>query len=149
MKKSILTIITVVVLGLGNLFANSTENVSAKALKQFEKEYVHATNASWEVNKNYYKVTFENVGQMITVYYAGDGTKLATSRNIVSTQLPIKLQVDLKKIQKENWISDLFEFYSEEESGYYITLENADEKLIYRSLDASGWELFSKQAKKN
>ncbi|MGZ5254769.1 MAG: hypothetical protein ACXWV4_10510 [Flavitalea sp.] len=149
MKKSILTIVTVVVLGIGNLFANSTENVSSKALKQFEKEFVHATNANWEANKNYYKVTFENIGQTITVYYAGDGTKLATSRNILSNQLPIKLQVDLKKIQKENWISDLFEFYSEEESGYYITLENADEKLIYRSLDAAGWELYSKQVKKN
>ena len=146
MKKSILTIVTIVMLSITNLFANSTE-VSSKVLREFEKEYATAKDASWEINKNYVKVTFVNVDQVMSVYYGTDGTKLATSRNIRSNQLPIKLQVDLKKIQQKSWISDLFEFYSENESGYYVTLENADEKMIYRSLEGGAWEVFSRERK--
>jgi len=68
-------------------------------------------------------------------------------RNITSTQLPISLLSDLKKDYNEFWISDLFEIASEDQTTYYVTLENANKKIVLKSEGSSNWTVFSKTKK--
>jgi hypothetical protein len=66
------------------------------------------------------------------------------SRNISSENLPIRLQADLKSTYANYWISDLFENAAPDATTYYITLENADQKLILHSSDSNAWSVYQK-----
>ncbi len=71
---------------------------------------------------------------------------MAVTRNIVSSQLPLNLLTSLKKHYSNTWITDLFEFNSDNQDNYYITLENADTKTTLRS-NGDNWELYSTSKK--
>jgi hypothetical protein len=48
----------------------------------------------------------------------------------------------LKREYDEYWISDLFEVSGNEGTAYYITLENANTKLVLKSSGGKGWDTF-------
>ena len=148
MRKSILTIAFTMIIGVLGAFAGNSEGVSKKVENSFQKEFSDAKNISWEISKNYYKVTFTHIDQVINVYYNEDGSKLATIRNIKTSQLPLKMQDGIRRHYKNYWVTDLFEFSSTNGSGYFITFENADEKMVLRSVDSGSWEVYSKEEKK-
>ncbi len=147
MKKSIFTIALTLFIGLSSVFAGNTEGVNQKVMNVFKKDFTTATDVKWEITKDYYKVTFKNVDQVMYAYYNVDGTRLSVIRNIRSSDLPLKAQEGMKKFQEGHWITDLFEYNSNDESGYFATLENADEKLVIRSSEGSAWMLYSKEQK--
>lgn len=45
------------------------------------------------------------------------------------------------------WVSDLFEVAKNGTTSYYITLENADTKLVLQSTGGSNWSEFKKEKK--
>jgi hypothetical protein len=61
--------------------------------------------------------------------------------------LPISLQSSLKKGYEGYWISDLFEVSNNEGTNYYITMENADSKVVLKSTSGGNWNNFKKLAK--
>ena len=84
---------------------------------------------------------------MLFAYYNESGDLVAITRNITTDQLPISLLTSLKKNYSDYWVSDLFEMVSNGESNYYITLENADHKLVLKSEDFSSWSTYRKEKK--
>lgn len=146
MKKTILSVALLISIGVSS-FANNTEGVNQKVTSSFVKDFNNAKDVKWENGKEFSKVTFTLNGQVMFAYYAANGEKLAMSRNIVSSQLPINLLTDLKKNYNEYWISDLFEMAAGNETSYYVTLENADTKLVLKSSDAANWDVFKKEKK--
>jgi len=146
MKRLLVTLTIALSLVSLSSFANAGEEVSPKALEAFQTSFKNATEVNWTVSENFYKASFALNGQYITAYYDAEGSMKALTRNISSVQLPLTLQADLKKNYDNFWISDLFEMASEDGTSYYITLENADTKMILKS-NSSQWESFKKQRK--
>lgn len=133
-------------LGLSS-FANAGEEISPAAIKSFNSSFKTATEVNWTVSENYYKANFALNGQYVSAFYDAEGTMIALTRNISSLQLPITLQASLKKSYENYWISDLVEMATDSGTSYYITLENADTKLILKSSSNSDWSNFKKQRK--
>ena len=128
-------------------FAGDDTMVSETVIKSFNSSFKSATDVSWSVSDSYYKASFTLNGQHVAAYYNSDGYMIGMTRNISSSQLPIALQASLKKSYDELWISDLFEMANEEGTYYYITLENADSKLVLKSSADAEWSLYKKQRK--
>ena len=147
MKNKILIGVFVLLTSISSAFANGKEEVSDKIIKSFEKEFAGAQDVQWTTNKDFVKVTFTLNEQVVYAFYEPNGNLLGVTRNIVSSQLPINLLTDLKKNYSTHWITDLFEMASSNENVYYVTLENADQKLVLKSSGTSGWELFRKERK--
>jgi hypothetical protein len=147
MKKSILTWALILMVGISTSFAHGKEGVSEKVINSFKKEFTEAQNVQWESTKDLAKATFTIHGQVMFAYYNNDGNLLAVTRNIVAAQLPISLLTDIKKNYNEYWISDLFEMSSDNNTTYYITLENGDQKVVLKSDDSRNWETFKKEKK--
>ncbi|MGZ5218902.1 MAG: hypothetical protein ACXWV6_03975 [Chitinophagaceae bacterium] len=122
------------------------ENVSSTVLNAFNKEFAGAKEVQWTSADNYYKAGFVFNGQNVTAFYQLDGELIAMTRNISSLELPISLQTNLKNNYSKYWISDLFEISNNEGTSYYITLENADSKIVLKS-DSNKWNTFKKMAK--
>src|SRR5690348_9546426 len=126
-------------------FANG-EEVSPRAIESFNSSFKNATEVKWTVTDNYFKADFVMNGQYVSAFYDVQGKMIALTRNISSLQLPIALQVDLKKNYNNYWITDVMEMATEEGTSYYITVENADTQLTLKS-NYDSWNTFKKQCK--
>src|SRR3990170_6245885 len=122
------------------------ENVSTTVLNSFNKEFAGAKEVQWTNTNDYYKAAFVYNGQNVNAFYQLDGGLIAITRNISSLELPINLQTNLKNSYSKYWISDLFEVSNNEGTSYYITVENADSKIVLKSSGAGQWNTYKKMA---
>lgn len=144
MKKMIVTL-AIMVTALTS-FAGE-EKVDQKVLQAFNTEFATAGEAIWTVGENYYKVEFLYNEQHVFAYYSLDAELLGLSRYISPRDLPVYLQTKLKANYKEYWVADLFEVAKDESTSYYVTLENADTKLVLRSSGGGDWKVYRKVKK--
>jgi hypothetical protein len=146
MKK--ITMMLAMVLTLSTTYAFAGEEpINKKALNAFGTEFAGATEVTWAVSNDYYKVTFTLNDQKLFAFYKSDGQFMAVTRNISSFQLPLNLQSSLKKLSTNYWITDLFELSDASGTGYYVTLESADTKITLRSINGSDWGVYQKNKK--
>jgi hypothetical protein len=135
-------------MGLSTVFANNEETINQRAVNSFKKEFANAQDVNWVSSKDYVKATFKLNDQVMFAYYDHTGELLVITRNILSNQLPIHLLSGMKKDYQNYWITDLFELLSTENgTSYYVTLENADQKIVLKSTGSSGWDVFKKEKK--
>ena len=145
MKKIMMTL-AVALITLSS-FAGGEENVNSKVLNSFQSAFVGAKDVNWTEGSTYYKVAFVFNGQHVSAFYDMEGELMGVTRYISSLDLPIGLQADLKKGYSNYWISDLFEVSNSEGTSYYITLENADTRIVLKSLQAENWKVYLKNTK--
>ena len=126
--KKIIIMLAITISSLA-VFAGE-ENVNTKVLNAFTREFAGAKDVKWTTNETYSKASFVYNGQYVYAFYQLDGELMAMTRNISSLDLPIKLQSGLKKGYEGYWISDLFEISNSDGTNYYITMENADSKIV-------------------
>ena len=145
MKK--LTLLIVIVVTTQLCFANDVPSTSSSAVKTFNRNFYRATEVEWQHSEAYEKASFFLDNRSMNAYYTPDGELVAVIRNIISDQLPLKLLLELKKNYSGLWISELIEVVNGSNDEYYITLENADEKLILKSKANKGWKVYQKIVK--
>jgi hypothetical protein len=146
MKKSILIWAVLLISATSFSFANTNDDSNTNVKTSFKKDFENAREVKWESVNTFIKATFKLGDKTICAYYSKDGDLVAMTRNILSSDLPITKQISLAKNYKGYWITDLFEISSNQETAYYITLENADSKLILKS-DSEGWGEYKKETK--
>jgi hypothetical protein len=144
MKKMIMTLAIVVSTLSG--FAGE-EKVSPKVLDAFKSEFNTAKEVEWAAGKDYYKATFTYNEKHVFAYYNADGELLGVTHYMSPVDLPMNLQINLKKSYKNFWVSDLFEVAKNDGTGYYITLENADTRIVLKSTGGSDWGVYQKKRK--
>jgi hypothetical protein len=147
MKQTILAMAMMLMTGLTGAFAKNNEGISNEITTSFNKDFVSATNVSWNKQKDFTKATFTMNNQVMFAYYDESGNLIASARNILSEQLPINLMNDLKKGYGNYWISELFEMDRDGQASYYVTLENADETLILKSGSFNSWSTYKRTKK--
>ncbi len=139
MKKMILTL----AIAVSSLAAFAGEvNVSKKVLDAFKTEFKTVNEVEWTTGSDYYKASFIYNEKHVFAYYNLDGDLLGLTRYISPIDLPLNLQIGLKKYGNGYWVSDLFEVAKNQTTSYYITLENADTKMVLMSTGGSSWEEF-------
>jgi len=155
MKRSINTIAFVVALfltlGVSSSFAATTTSKTTTTsnndenqviLASFRKDFRTAELMGIETKKEYTKVTFKLNNLVLFAFYSENGDLIAVVRNILSSQLPIQLLMDLKQNHSNCWITDLFEIDSNGQINYYVTLENGDSQVTLRSTSSNNWETY-------
>ncbi|HEY6504784.1 MAG TPA: hypothetical protein VIZ28_12465 [Chitinophagaceae bacterium] len=144
MKKIIITL--AVALSTLSSFAREVE-VSSKVLDAFKNEFASAKEVTWTAGDNFYKAAFIYNDQHVFAFYSTAGELLGMTRYISSLDLPMNLQSGLKKHYSNYWIADLFEVSNEDGTAYYITVENADTKVVLKSTGGGSWDVYKKTAK--
>lgn len=139
MKKMILTL----AIAVSSLVAFAREvNVSKKVLDAFKTEFNTAKEVEWTAGSDYYQAGFKYNEKYVFAYYSLDGELLGLTRYISPVDLPLSLQIDLKKKGNGYWVSDLFEVAKNGTTSYYLTLDNADSKKVLKSTGGDDWEIF-------
>ena len=146
MKKMILGLALVLTLTATTAFAGG-DVIPEKALESFKSEFSTAQNISWSTDNMYYKATFVLNGQNVFAYFNPEGEFISTARYLSTLQLPINLLAGLKNGYSKYWVSDLIEVSNKAGTTYYITLENADAKLMLKSSNSGFWAMHNKKQK--
>ncbi len=148
MKKIIFTWAIILTAGLTSAFATTDGGIDQGTIASFKKEFVSASNVSWQTESAYDKVTFTINDQVMFAYYSRENNELlALSRNISSRQLPLHLSGSLQKECKGYWITSIFEVAKQDHSSYYATLENSDETVVLEAIGATEWHVYKKTKK--
>jgi hypothetical protein len=121
------------------LFAKSTTTTTTLpanhgAIKTFEATYGKNTSANWTCTPLGCQVAFEHKGQHITALYSAAGTLRWYKKHIVSTELPVSLQMSLKNRFAGFWISDVEEKSGRTGATYVLTLENGFKKITLNAI---------------
>jgi hypothetical protein len=143
-KKAAVTMAFLLTLSASFAFSgtNGANDINSEIRTSFKKDFRNAQLLSTESHKAFTKLTFKMDGLIMSAFYSGDGELLAVTRNILSTQLPINLMMSLRNDYNSYWITELFEFTGDNDSCYYVSLENADSKVTLRS-NGDQWEVYS------
>jgi hypothetical protein len=126
---------------------NGGEEVNARVLHAFNNEFNAAKDIKWTVAQHYYLASFVYNDQHVAAYYSPEGELMGLTRYISPADLPLTLQSDLKKNYRDHWISDLFEVSNSEGTTYYITLEDAETKLVLKASNGKNWSGYKKVKK--
>lgn len=150
MKKKIAGLALLAVIMTTTTFAKNIDddNVNKKVLTAFNQKFVQASDIKWHTTENYVEAAFRMNEQFMVAYFSESGELLGLSRNLLVNQLPMNLQAAVKKNYKSSWVTELFELAKENETTYYATLENADQKVSLKSVDGNSWTTY-KKTKKN
>ncbi|MEK7225763.1 MAG: hypothetical protein AAB221_08775, partial [Bacteroidota bacterium] len=107
MKKMILSL--AIALTTLSAFAAGEENVNQKVLDAFKNEFNTVREVEWSAGADYYRAAFVYNEKYVFAYYSTEGDLLGITRYISPVDLPMSLQIGLKKKYSNYWISDLFE----------------------------------------
>ena len=144
MKKRIVSAAIMLMIITSAAFAGDVEIANPKIITSFQKEFVKASDVQWVKTNGFYRATFKMNDFIMYALYNEDGSLAGAYRSIVSSQLPIGLQTELKNQFSDYWITDLNEYSNNDGAGYYVSLENADQIIIMKSTNATDWQVFKK-----
>lgn len=149
MKSNFILLCLVLATGFNSLFANVGSEVNSSVLRTFQKEFANAERISWSTTGPLAKATFTIGGQEWYAFYSEAGKRVALGRNIHISHLPINLitDVNVTYFQKGYWATAAFEVSKDDESAFYMSVENADEKLLLKSINLSEWMVYKSTTK--
>jgi hypothetical protein len=148
MKKKIVTLMAAFVLVANITFANTRENpVPEPVVSAFTGSFSGAKEVRWESYGSYYKATFKQNGKALYVFYSDNAEFMGIANNIVSDKLPDLLQAGIKNKYQGYWITELVKYYVADKTGFLVTVENADEKIVLKTNDNQHWQVYSKKTK--
>jgi hypothetical protein len=140
MKKMLFLILILGLAGFRSM-ANPGETVPASTRESFAKTFATASEVAWSQAEAYYRADFLFNGQHVQAYYSCSGTLIAMKKNILSTQLPLALEVALRQNYSQFWITNMEEVSSDEGVYYVATLENGTSRMQLKSATASWYQL--------
>ena len=146
MKKTLIAL--VMMLSMSSISAFAGEDiVNEKVLSAFKQDFNNATDVRWIEGEDYYKAEFIYNSQQISAYYNTSGELYGITRYITSPDLPLNLQINLKRDYSQYWITNLFEVAKKDGTSYFITLEDADTRIILKASDGYNWTAWKKTKK--
>jgi hypothetical protein len=114
--------------GNGHIYAVKTvrpsDDPSFKGSEHFAQRFPQATNVDYKVKGQFTEVNFIWNGLRLQAYYDGSGNPVATSRFIEFNNLPLSVQMNLKKEYPSSVVTEAVEFTDASDDGlsYYVNV---------------------------
>jgi hypothetical protein len=148
MKKKILILTTFLILTLAATYARSNEKIIPDNVSTvFSRDFPRASDINWELYKGYYKASFLDMGSILYAFYNADAEFIGMAFNLPADRLPEALQSDIKKKYKGYWITDLFQVTNGANPEFFVTIENADRKIMLQAESNQSWSHYAEVKK--
>jgi hypothetical protein len=133
MKKTILSLLALLVTGITAVMASERADVDPKILSAFQKEFSFAKNAKWELKGNLTRVNFLINDQAVMAWYNSDAELVTTARNILYNQLPISVIRTLEKEYAGAGFFGITEVERNNETYYQIMADKKNKKYFLKA----------------
>lgn len=145
--KKLFSLASILVLCMATSFANAGPTPDdKKVIDAFAKHFAAAQSVTWNQTAKISTANFELNGQYLAAHFSPDAKMLGVSRNLSSNDLPFNLRMNLQSYFEKYWVTEAFEYATPASDSYYVTLENADVKLILKS-ESGIFQLYKKNIK--
>ncbi|HEY4156076.1 MAG TPA: hypothetical protein VGM24_11630 [Puia sp.] len=143
MKNKLLLLLGIFFVFTGTTaFAKSGDNgIPEPVVSEFNFDFGQASQVKWEEVNTYYKASFYDQGKILFAFYTADGSFMGSAHNLLSDGLPASLRSKIKTDYSGYWIDELFKFTIADQPGYFIALENADQKITLKTDANQNWRL--------
>jgi hypothetical protein len=125
--------------------ADSDSEVPCDVVNAFKKDFRPATDVIWSDNTFFFQVEFTLGEKRLFAFYSMEGKFMGLYRHISSTVLPGHLRNSIRENYSNYWITELFQLSKKIGNTYFLTLQNADEKIFLKSNDGSEWKIINYQ----
>ena len=143
-----LILTTSLVLTLFASYAKSNDGKIPKYMSSvFASDFSQAQNINWETYNGFYKASFMDMGITLYAFYTPDAEFMGLATNLPADKLPVALQTIVKEKYEGYWITDLFQYTINSTPGFFITIENADRKIMLKAEAGENWSLYSEVKK--
>ncbi|RYY39260.1 MAG: hypothetical protein EOO08_11190 [Chitinophagaceae bacterium] len=112
-------------------------------LAAFQTRFAAAQDAEWTELNGLYKVRFTLDGTVSSAYFNNEGILVAMTHQLSPASLPAALRASLRSEMAGRWVTELFVVETEKGRTWYVTLENADEKLVLQSAAGRKWKNYN------
>jgi hypothetical protein len=140
MKKLVFALAIALTAGLSQASAKDPVNVNRRVAADFQSTFNHAKNVRWSASDKYVVAEFSLNDQVQFAYYHPDGSYIGVIRHILTTDLPADLGKRIKKDYGSYWVSELFRLDTDQETSYYVRLENGEESVMLKSDGNDEWQ---------
>jgi len=128
---------------IGSTKANpitGTDELKFMGAENFRHEFPQATGVNYKVKGQYTEVSFIWNGLELQAFYDMEGNPMATTRTINKDNLPLGVQLAVKKQYSEGVVTNVIEYTNVGEGlSYYLTL--ASPKATYVLHVSTGGEI--------
>ena len=137
MKKYV-TIFSIGFLSLSvNVFALNKKEVNEKVISLFKKAFPSAEKVIWQEFSDKYMVRFEQSNIQMSIDYDKEGNYLQSKRYYQEDNLPVNILFRIRKKYAEYKVFGVTEISTENNTEYYIKLEDSANWLTVKT-DVSG-----------
>jgi len=127
-----------------------TENINAKAIKNFASIYKNVSVESWEKIKDGFTASFNSNGITYRIYFGKKGKWLGSLKGYEESQMPADVRKIVKRIYYDfsiTYVQEAETLDSEGEPTYIVHLEDKDKLLQVRVCNGNMelWRQYKKQ----
>jgi hypothetical protein len=135
MKRLFLSAIMATTL-ISTSFANETK-INSRVSSNFKNQFAEANNVEWTSKQDFFKANFTEDGKSREAFYNNNGELISTSTQINIDDLPASTKRAFAKKYDGYVVKEAIKMDSNDESAYYISVENDKQSLILKVLDGT------------
>jgi hypothetical protein len=126
MKKVLLSAVVLVMLGITAVGAKNKPTIDSRVLSSFKNEFNKVANEQWSSDENYFYVSFEKNGELVSaVYDKEDGELVGTAVLKDASQIPASVKETLqKKLEGYQLTGKVIEISYPQSGAYVVSVEN-------------------------
>jgi len=148
MKKRMIILMTSLIFTFTATYAKTSDTkVPESVTSEFNSDFSQASNVQWEKIADYFKVSFNQHGVVLYAFYTDDADFMGIANYMLSDKLPVSLKSEIKKNYPGYWITDLIKYSIKDKPGYYVALENANQKIMLKTDRNENWYVYKTIAK--
>lgn len=135
MKKFLFAALIAVSVATSAFAADS--KVNDVVLQNFGNMFSKASEVTWTSTAIYVKASFVLNNERMEAFYHTDGDLIGLSKAATVDQLSPKAKAAFEAKYADYTVSEAIKFEGPDETAYFISVENAQEKVIVKVLDNS------------
>ncbi len=147
MKKLFIAALIVLAAGSSAFALDVTKSVSNKLRSSFDVLYPGARNVAWEEGKDFLSASFTLDEVKQTAFFTKEGEVIGTSQHVELGKLPSKALNRIKKEYASYKITDSIEFTQNEQSSFYVMVEDGNKKIALEITAYGNVSVFSGKLK--
>jgi hypothetical protein len=121
------------------------DEVPCDVVSAFKKDFSSASDVKWSDKTFFFEVEFTYDERRVFAFYSLEGKFMGLYHHISSTELPEYLRKSIMENHPGYWITELFKSSRKSGNSYYLTLQNADDKIMFRSHEGADWKMINYQ----
>lgn len=129
MKKLFFAVLIAASAGI-SAFAADVTHVNYRVRSAFDAAFAGATDVSWHITPRYVAFAFQLNNEKMEAFYSPEGEQIGISRHVSFDKLPASAIKKIKKNYPDYQVKEAIQMDINDESNYYVSLQNGNLKRI-------------------